>query len=387
MRTFLSLFLLVSSVACVDDAVVMNLRGGALATAAQVSPGSSTDTSIRIQPRWQLVLSKPSALAYRPEEHTQPAYNQSGEIVVAGSSAGVVVAADARSGKRLWIHEVPEGVSDGLLIQGNDVYVAGVSGAVFKLDVRTGSSLWEQPYVTPGSITSAPVFAKNRLVVQTNENRTYVIDAQNGSYLWDKGRPRAEGLSISGEGGAAVAGDVVYAGYDDGVLMAMNLMDGSTLWSRSLSGDALQFVDVDTRPVVVGDTVYAGSFSVGFFAVGRKHGNIRWAHRTEGVQSATARDGRVYVSLRSHEVRALDASTGDVLWRTRVGRLSPSRPVVSSNGLWVATGDGVLWLDPNDGNIRARISPDDGQTAPIAVRDGWIHMVTNFGAFVGARLL
>ena len=60
---------------------------------------------------------------------------------------------------------------------------------------------------------------------------------------------------------------------------------------------------------------------------------------------------------------------------------------MSSNGLWVATGDGVLWLDPNDGNIRARISPDDGQTAPIAVRDGWIHMVTNFGAFVGARLL
>ncbi len=70
-----------------------------------------------------------------------------------------------------------------------------------------------------------------------------------------------------------------------------------------------------------------------------------------------------------------------------MGRSTVSEPVLLSSGLWVSTGDGVVWMDASEGFIRARLSPDDGQTAPIGGAGGWIHMVTNSGALVGARVL
>ncbi len=355
--------------------------------ASQGMPGTLDAAPLQIQTQWQVTLSQPGILAFKPQEFSKPVYSSSGNTVIAGSSAGVLVAAQSRNGRLLWTRDFSDGVADGVTVSGSAVYAAGRDGTLRKLDVGTGADLWAHPYEAPGSITSAPSVDVGHVAIQTNENRTYVLDASTGEYVWDKGRMRPEGLTINGEGGATIDRGVVYAGYDDGVLLAMSVVDGSTLWSRDLSGKRSQFVDVDTRPLVRGDSVYAGSYSGGYYAVGRKHGNIRWHHPADGVNSATLGKDVVYVALRNQRVQAVDLATGTLIWQTRVGRLAVSEPVLLSSGLWVSTGDGVVWMDPRKGLIRARLSPDDGQTAPIGGAGGWIHMVTNSGALVGARVL
>jgi len=350
-------------------------------------PGTLDAAPMQIQTQWQVTLSQPGILAYKPQEYSRPVYSSSGNTVIAGSSAGVLVAAQARNGRLLWTRDFDDGVADGVTVDGSAVYAAGRSGMLRKLDVSTGADLWSQAYDAPGAITSAPSIGAGHVAIQTNENRTYVLNASTGEYVWDKGRMRSDGLTIKGEGGATIDGDVVYAGYDDGMLLAMSLSDGSTLWSRDLSGKNTQFVDVDTRPLVKGDSVYAGSYSSGYYAVGIKHGNIRWHHAAEGVNAATLGKKVMYVALRDQRVQALDLVTGQLVWQTRVGRSTVSEPVLLSSGLWVSTGDGVVWMDASKGFVRARLSPDDGQTAPIGGAGGWIHMVTNSGALVGARVL
>lgn len=339
-----------------------------------------------IDTRWLIQLNDPEMIAYFPKESAVPAYANRGRVVMAGSDRGEVVAADARSGRVRWRFKTDGKVRGGITVRGTAAYLGAMDGNMYRLDARTGLLDWEKPYATRGAITAAPDVAGDLIVFQNNENRTYALDARTGAYRWDQGRPSPDFLTVKGEGGAVIAGDTVYAGYEDGFLVAMRTSDGATRWSKNLGGSERRFVDVDTRPIVDGDLVYAGSFAVGLYAVEREHGTIRWLHRGRGIQSPALGERFLYVTDGQRTVQALDPVTGDVSWKVDIARGELSAPVHNLGRVFVPTGDGMILIDALSGHVRARISPDDGQSAMVASRGSWVHFVTNSGAFVGARL-
>jgi outer membrane protein assembly factor BamB len=286
----------------------------------------------------------------------------------------------------IWRHSTDGKVRSAPTIADNSVYIGSTDGQLYALDLKTGLSEWDQPYKTVGAITSAPAVSSKLVVFQNNENRTYALNRETGEYAWDQGRPRPDFFTIQGEGGPTIAGNTVYAGYDDGFLVAMNVDDGAALWSKNLGAEQRHFVDVDSRPLVHGDTVYAGCFNVGLYAVGRKHGNVKWLHRQPGVQSAAIGHGLVYLTTGKREVHALDAKSGDLRWKLKLGYGDLSSPVLADELLWVSTGEAAVLINPQDGHVRGRLAPDDGQSAPVASHNGWVHMVTNSGALVGSRI-
>lgn len=354
--------------------------------AVDVHPDDRAPTQV-IQTRWQVTLNAPPLLAYFPKETASPAYGRRGRVVVAGSDAGELVAADARSGRVLWRFQTPGKIRGAPTIVGRRVYVGSTDGSLHAVDLAAGTETWEAAYKTDGAITSPPAVGGGLVVFQNNDNRTYAVDAKTGEYRWDQGRPRPDFFTIKGEGGPTIAGSVVYAGYEDGHLSAMRLEDGASLWSKNLAADETQFIDVDTRPVVNGDVVYAGCFNVGLYALGRTHGDVKWLHRARGALTPALGDRYLFVTDGSRRITALDPATGQKQWRTRVGYGELAPPVVKGERLFVSTGDGLLWLDVESGAALARISPDNGQSGPPVSSGSWLHFVTNSGALVGARLL
>ncbi|HIN85750.1 MAG TPA: hypothetical protein EYN06_04645 [Myxococcales bacterium] len=339
-----------------------------------------------VQVRWQIPLYEHPTFTAFPKTTASPQYANNGKIVVAGSDSGDVVAVWSHTGKVIWRFSTEGKVRSTPTIVDNTVYIGSSDGKFYAINLKTGTEEWDQPYKTIGAITSAPAVNDDRVVFQNNENRSYALDRKTGAYAWDQGRPRPDFFTIRGEGGPTIVDNTVYAGYDDGMLVAMTAKDGATIWSKNLAANERHFVDVDTKPLVVGNTIYAGSFSVGMYAVGRKHGNVKWIHRAKGVHTPAYGQGLLFVATGEKELRALDPKTGKVQWRLKIGYGNLSSPVLSGNMLWISTGEVVLLVGPGNGSVHARLAPDDGQSAPVASSNGWVHMVTNSGSLVGSRV-
>ncbi|MFW5974329.1 MAG: PQQ-binding-like beta-propeller repeat protein, partial [Natrialbaceae archaeon] len=84
--------------------------------------------------------------------------------VYVGSGDGSVYAVDADvDGEEAeWEFDAEGGISGGVALEQSadgeaTVYAANTGGGVFAIDAATGDPLWEEPYVTEGSINSAPV--------------------------------------------------------------------------------------------------------------------------------------------------------------------------------------------------------------------------------------
>src|SRR5678815_4271741 len=80
---------------------------------------------------------------------------------------------------------------------------------------------------------------------------------------------------------SAVGEGVVYIGDLGGLLHAVNLKDGSRLWTFQ-SGS-----EIKSSPVIAGDVVLAGSYDSHLYGLDAKTGKPRWKVQTNGMVHAT----------------------------------------------------------------------------------------------------
>jgi len=151
--------------------------------------------------------------------------------------------------------------------------------------------------------------------------------------------------------GVSVVGSSVYAESDSGVLYKLDAATGRMVWSSTFVNEAMG------NPIVVGSRVYVGlgnsDFSYrelvafkqgrpvmrgtglsGVVAVSARSGKVLWTFPTRGEDMPTPAYARgvLYEADGSGSLFALNALTGRLLWRDRVGGFdSMSSPVVWQN--------------------------------------------------------
>ncbi len=134
------------------------------------------------------------------------------------------------------------------------------------------------------------------------------------------------------------------------------LLAGACVGSSLGCGGALSLEDVD--PMHPGGRPELGlpvlSFRWKFAVADRATESI-----PQEFSSAAVASGRVFIGSATGELDALDADTGALLWRTRLGGIA-TRPVVERGRLYLGTSDGAMvCLDAMEG------------TVSLAVRDPW----------------
>ncbi|MFV0285313.1 MAG: PQQ-binding-like beta-propeller repeat protein [Demequina sp.] len=148
-----------------------------------------------------------------------------------------------------------------------------------------------------------------------------------------------------------VADGVVFAGsqVEDTALGWVEALDGATgatLWSTAVRSA------VKTSPVVAGEVVVVTEVSGDVHGLDRVTGEIRWTVassdplRRFAWNGPAVADGVIYVGDQS-DLRAIDASTGDVLWRRQ--DLSPHHNLVN-HAAPLIVGDLLIvgfWPSPN----------------------------------------
>jgi len=231
-----------------------------------------------------------------------------------------------------------------------------------------------------------------------NPNET-ILSPDNVANLTVKWRATVGG---GGAASASVMGDQVYVVRDaanspGGKLYALDRNTGQQLWS--FPPDAVTGDFSSTTPAVANGIVYFGvnRFGTVVFAVNAASGAEIWRHNgpvANIVSSPTVIDGRVYAAFTNGSIRALDATSGQIIWSVTADQGAYSSPAIADGRLYIAIHNrGLLALDANTG-ATLWLAPMPGpQWSSPAVDNGRVfvgsrddHKLYAFDAITGVTL-
>ena len=248
------------------------------------------------------------------------------------------------------VQEDLNGVYNTPLVIDGLVYVSGIDGFVYALDIEAGnltgdgwkrpSNPFEQPEPLVAGLAYDPIH--DIILAPSEDGFLYAYTAKNGDQFWD---PFPTGAAIWST--PAVQDGVAYFGSLDHKVYAVDLDDGTEIWSRETEGV------VAGKPLVFDDKVIAGSFDKMLYAFSTGDGTLAWTVEGENWFWAGAiTDGNtIFAPNMDGNIYAIDRN-GNLLWKHNVGSAIVSSPVLVPNGLVVAGKDGnLLLLDTRAGDL------------------------------------
>ncbi|NUW42788.1 outer membrane protein assembly factor BamB family protein [Nonomuraea rhodomycinica] len=328
---------------------------------ARYQPGARAPAPAR-EPGWSF----PTDAAVR----TEPVVT--GGVVYATSGDGTVSALDAATGAVRWRHRTGGSVEDGHVVAHGAVYAAGSVGGLVALDAGTGRPRWSRKLIVSGHL----VVAAGRLYLWTRhptwslKAELVALDATSGKRLWSF-EPAGDMLTPE----PVLAGDVVLAGSDHGVVYALAPATGTERRRYRLGAEHDRILLLRA-----GATVYATSSSGDVNALDAVSGEVRWRSRITGTIASrpVVAGGTVYVGDDEGTTHALDAATGTPLWQVRAGGDQPMftwRAAVAGGLLYTVGRDRTLYaLDTATGRTRRRLPLPGGRGSGPVAADGTIHV-------------
>lgn len=271
-----------------------------------------------------------------------------GGSVYAASPNGRIYKVSATDGKTVWQTKLDkELVSAGVGVGNGLVLVGTNQGKVIALSQADGSISWES--TLDSEILASPVIDGNIAVARTGDGKIYGLSAFDGSRKWTISRQLPK-LTLRGESRPVLTQGVVFAGFSDGNLAALQAETGRALWDFPITfargtNDIDRLSDVDTNPLLVGDFLYISSYQEVTHALDIKKQRIAWSAGISSFHSLAYDAAFLYITDKQGVLHQLDRSTGKSLWsQDSLQYFSVSAPVSVGPYVLVSEGNGGLYV-------------------------------------------
>ncbi len=283
----------------------------------------------------------------------KPARYQDSVYVAARN--GEVYRIEADSGDVLWKIDTgapvyaAAGAGDGIVVVGHD------NGDVSALRTADGEMVWRSGIKR--QISAIPVVGEGRVVARTADGLVIGLDSGSGDIEWQV-KKAVPGLSMHGDSTPLISGDVVLVGLSSGKLIANNVISGRDYWEMDISwirgrNEIERLGDADTPPIILGNTVYAGNYQGSVVAVQLADARLIWRKDISTRLPMAIANGLLVVIGELGQVIALDAASGDTLWRqTAFQGHGVSQPIIVGNRIIIGDRNGnVHTLDTENGSL------------------------------------
>jgi outer membrane protein assembly factor BamB len=331
--------------------------------------------------------------AYPPSEsHSEECATGAlvGSHLVLGSRGGDVVGVDVGSGDVVWSTPISGSVDgDARYDKGRgQVYVGSDDGYLYAFEPDHGKIRWSSKF--KGAVDHAPEISDRGLFLATAADRVFAVDPSDGKSRWQYERETPEGFTIHGYAAPRMRDGVVYAGFSDGYLTALQADTGDLLWSRSLAAASDQFVDVDATPIVQSDRIIAASFSGGVYALRPKDGDVLWHVLLDGT-SGLAMGSTSFYAVSPRDGLGAISLQGNVLWRQGLPDAGDLTVPVEVGPYLVFSGsrEGLFVVDRRSGQLLQIFDPGRGMcAAPTVDQDGKaLYVLANSGVLYALDLV
>ena len=217
--------------------------------------------------------------------------------------------------QEVWKFKDHSNIAAGFARRGRRAWYTTASGSVRCIRIGDGKQLWSKDF--PGKIFSTPAICGRYLIFGCTDGFIYALNARNGRTLWTA---RA-GKSVLAS--PVIRDGRVFIGASDGIFRALDLRSGRELW-RFDGVDGF----VECRPFADGQQVVFGSWSNKLYSLDPQTGALQWTWRckkSSRMYSPAATwplkaAGRIFIAVPDRKVYALDAATGEELFRVDGGR-------------------------------------------------------------------
>ena len=150
-------------------------------------------------------------------------------------AAGVARQALPQDLAPLWVFDVPEGIESSAAIADGVVYVGGLDGGLYVVDLSTGKLRWR--YEAGEEIKSSPSIQGTTVFFGDANGTFHAVDTRSGSARWTF---QAEAEIVSS---ANFAGERVVFGSHDQFVYCLSVADGSLLWKAETDAARWQLIE------------------------------------------------------------------------------------------------------------------------------------------------
>jgi len=243
-----------------------------------------------------------------------------GGLVVFGSTDGTVYALDAATGKPVWKAATQRPVVACPCITEGVVFIGSSDGVFRALDLDTGRSVWSHAGIG-GFIETRPLVADGKVVFGAWDGHLYALDDRTGQLAWTWQGDRPSRLYSPAACWPVAANGRVFIVAPDRRMTAIEIATGREIWrtdrwavreSLGVSGDRKRVYVRTTQDIIAAistsaddpEPVWETNAGFGY--------DINSAMLVE-------KGGVVFYGTKNGLLLALDAGTGAVKWKHRVG--------------------------------------------------------------------
>jgi outer membrane protein assembly factor BamB len=314
-----------------------------------------------------------------------------GGVLYAGTLSGRIVAIDAGTGRAQWSRSLCDAKRPAY--NGSEETSPAVgSGAVFVLGdggVMTGIHLAAPHDVfacvpIPGEASGngwSPTLVDG-VVYAATASHVVAVNARSGAVIWSHILPAGYSTASNVVVDAGVAFVAANSGTTSvGHVLAFGAADGHPRWAVTRHAFVETLAATDGRVITGGGTVQAWAETTGWAV---------WTSSVHGADAVTISGNRVVVAgeeatTSSGALLALDATTGDRVWRTGIGSEEESQPSAGGGVTYLTDLDtGSVFINRlSDGHLLAVISHPGGyydQLGTPVVVGGHIYLFTQNGS-------
>ena len=253
-------------------------------------------------------------------------------IVVFGSADRNIYGLNAADGSLRWKVEASEPVLGAVTIHEGIAYV-GASDKTFRaIDVQTGKVVWSYNQVK-GYIETKPLVVDDKVIFSAWDNTLYALEKATGKEIWKW----TGGLTRMHFSPAAVwpvaSNGKVFIADPQRAMTAVNLQNGETVW-RTFRSQVRETIGLSED----GERVFSKTMndSIVCYSTLTDTPEQVWASNVGfGYEHAPSmpqeKDGVVYGSTKEGLLFALEAKTGKIIWKHKIGN-SLINTVVPLNG-------------------------------------------------------
>ncbi|MCC6160569.1 MAG: PQQ-binding-like beta-propeller repeat protein [Deltaproteobacteria bacterium] len=358
---------------------------------SSLSELSATNLPLRVD--WISPVGVPplESPVFHPLEYAQPLVD--GGRIFVGATNGTCFALNARNGVPVWKFQAFGPVEGQPVAAGGVVAFGDSDGMVYGIDRSTGFAKWT--FQLGGEVMGGGAYDGKYVYVATSYNRVYAVDAATGAWKWMYQRDLSATFSVRGVATPVLQNGVLYAGFSDGYVAAIDTKTGKEIWKNLLKIDE-RLADVDASPLVEGDALYIAAYDGALYKLGLASGEVVWKSDRVGGISRPASVGEYLIVASSRGfVYAVSKSEGTQMWETdirhedkagsvarapRIRIKVPTAPTVFGNAILTTSNEGFLYaLDARIGSVRWRFHPGLGASSGFARDENRIYFLANGG--------
>ena len=299
--------------------------------------------------------------------------------------------------RKAWEQPLGGGVMSELMLHDDALYVSAMDGVLYAFASRTGQPRWQAR--TEGYLHSSPTVIGKNVIVGSADGYVYAFARANGKQQWrvQTGGP-VYGSAARARGVIAIpSGDGVVYGIDD---------KGATRWRYTLDPGPSAF---SQSPVVTdGQRFYIGAWDQNVYALDAKSGQEVWRYRASDrgfyYSAAIARPAlgnqRLFVPSNDNTLHCIDTRTGTAVWKQQApaDKFGYSSPALADNRIYIgslgdkgqvhcldAASGRILWTTETGATIYESSPAIAGENVAIGSVNGMLSVLRRTdGAVVGS---